>query len=130
MLSNWPILSVLIWLPILGGLAVIAIGEHRAVLARLMALAVAVLTFVLSITLFTAFDTSTAAMQFTELKPWIETFDIFYRLGVDGFAVPLILLTTFFGVIVVIAGWESIQERVKKEGTAHLTPHHQVVAQR
>ena len=46
-------------------------------------------------------------MQFTEIKPWIETFDIFYSLGVDGFSVPLILLTTFFGVLVVIAGWEA-----------------------
>jgi NADH-quinone oxidoreductase subunit M len=70
--------------------------------------------FILSITLFTSFDTSTAAMQFTEVKPWIETFDIFYSLGVDGFSVPLILLTTFFGVLVVIAGWESIQQKVNQ----------------
>ncbi|MDH3942435.1 MAG: NADH-quinone oxidoreductase subunit M, partial [Xanthomonadales bacterium] len=88
MASNWPILSVLIWLPIIGGLAVIAVGEHRAALARLLALVIAGLTFILSIMLFTGFDTSTAAMQFTELKPWIETFDIFYSLGVDGFSVP------------------------------------------
>ncbi|MFC1696445.1 NADH-quinone oxidoreductase subunit M [Pseudomonadota bacterium] len=120
MSSNWPILSVLIWLPILGGLAVIAIGEQRAALARLMALAIAAATFALSIMLFTGFDTSTAAMQFTELKPWIETFDIFYSLGVDGFSVPLILLTTFFGVIVVIAGWEVIQEKVNQYMAAFL----------
>ena len=112
--SNWPILSVLIWLPIIGGLVVVAVGEQRAAMARLLALAVSGLTFVLSITLFTAFDTSTAAMQFTEVKPWIETFDIYYNLGVDGFSVPLILLTTFFGVLVVIAGWESIQQKVNQ----------------
>ena len=112
--SNWPILSVLIWLPIIGGLAVVAVGEQRAALARLLALVVSGLTFILSITLFTSFDTSTAAMQFTEVKPWIETFDIFYSLGVDGFSVPLILLTTFFGVLVVIAGWESIQQKVNQ----------------
>jgi NADH-quinone oxidoreductase subunit M len=112
--SNWPILSVLIWLPIIGGLAVVAVGEQRAAMARLLALAVSGLTFVLSISLFTAFDTSTAAMQFTEVKPWIETFDIYYNLGVDGFSVPLILLTTFFGVLVVIAGWESIQQKVNQ----------------
>jgi NADH-quinone oxidoreductase subunit M len=111
---SWPILSVLIWLPIVGGLVVVAVGEQRAALARLLALVVSGLTFFLSITLFTAFDTSTAAMQFTELKPWIETFDIFYSLGVDGFSVPLILLTTFFGVLVVIAGWESIQQKVNQ----------------
>ena len=112
--SNWPILSVLIWLPIIGGLVVVAVGEQRAAMARLLALAVSGLTFVLSISLFTAFDTSTAAMQFTEVKPWIETFDIYYNLGVDGFSVPLILLTTFFGVLVVIAGWESIQRKVNQ----------------
>ena len=110
--SNWPILSVLIWLPILGAVIVLAAGEHRAALARVLALIVAGLTFLLSIPLFTGFDTSTAAMQFTEMKPWIETFHINYSLGVDGFSVPLILLTTFFGVLVVIAGWESITDKV------------------
>jgi len=120
MASNWPILSVLIWLPIFGGLAVIAVGEQRVALAKLLALVVSGLTFVLSIMLFTAFDTSTAAMQFTELKPWIEAFDIYYRLGVDGFAVPLILLTTFFGPLVVIAGWEVIQKKVNQYMAAFL----------
>ena len=62
MASNWPILSLLIWLPIFGGLAIITAGENRASLARVMALAVSGLTFFLSILLFTAFDTSTAAM--------------------------------------------------------------------
>jgi NADH-quinone oxidoreductase subunit M len=120
MLTNWPILSVLVWLPIFGGLAVIALGEHRASLAKLLALAVSILTFVFSIYLFTAFDESTAAMQFTESKSWIDTFDIFYSLGVDGFSVPLILLTTFFGVLVVIAGWEVIKVKVNQYMAAFL----------
>jgi NADH-quinone oxidoreductase subunit M len=120
MASNWPILSLLIWLPIAGGLVVIAAGDQRASLARLLALVFSLATFVLSILLYTAFDTSTAAMQFTEMKPWIETFDIFYYLGVDGFSVPLILLTTFFGVLVVIAGWEVIQEKVHQYMAAFL----------
>jgi NADH-quinone oxidoreductase subunit M len=118
--STWPILSVLIWLPIFGGLAIIVAGDSRPSLARLLALLVSLATFLLSIPLFTGFDTTTAAMQFTELKPWIETFDIFYYLGVDGFSVPLILLTTFFGVLVVIAGWEVIQERVHQYMAAFL----------
>jgi NADH-quinone oxidoreductase subunit M len=117
---NWPILSLLIWLPIIGGLVVIAVGEQRAVLARLLALLVSGLTFILSIFLYTAFDTSTAAMQFTEIKPWIATFDIWYFLGVDGFSVPLILLTTFFGVLVVIAGWQVIQVKVHQYMAAFL----------
>jgi len=120
MASNWPILSLLIWLPIFGGLAVITAGENRASLVRVMALAISGLTFFLSIMLFTAFDTSTATMQFTEIKPWIETFDIFYSLGVDGFSVPLILLTTFFGVLVVIAAWEVIQQNVHQYMAAFL----------
>ena len=120
MASNWPILSLLIWLPIFGGLAVIAVGDQRASLARLLALLFSVLTFVLSILLYTAFDTSTASMQFVELKPWIETFDIYYYLGVDGFSVPLILLTAFFGPLVVIAGWESIQTKVHQYMAAFL----------
>jgi NADH-quinone oxidoreductase subunit M len=120
MASNWPILSLLIWLPIFGGVAVIAAGDNRASLARVLALGVSGLTFVLSIFLFTAFDTSTADMQFTELKPWIETFDIFYALGVDGFSVPLILLTTFFGVLVVVAAWEVIQDKVHQYMAAFL----------
>ena len=120
MASNWPILSLLIWLPIFGGLAVIAAGDQRASLARVLALLFAGLTFLLSILLYTAFDTSTASMQFVELKPWIETFDIYYYLGVDGLSVPLILLTTFFGPLVVIAGWESIQTKVHQYMAAFL----------
>ena len=120
MASNWPILSLLIWLPIFGGLAVITAGASRATLAKVIALAVSALTFFLSILLFTAFDNSTAAMQFTEIKPWIETFDIFYSLGVDGFSVPLIMLTTFFGVLVVVAGWEVIKENVHQYMAAFL----------
>jgi len=120
MASNWPILSILIWLPILGGITVIAAGAQRASLARLLALVISILTFVFSISLFTSFDTTTAAMQFTELEPWVATFDIYYRLGVDGFSVPLILLTTFFGVLVVIAGWEAIQDNVHQYMAAFL----------
>jgi NADH-quinone oxidoreductase subunit M len=80
--------------------------------ARLLALAVSLLTLILSISLFTGFDRGTADMQFLENNVWIETFRINYFLGVDGFSVPLILLTTFFGVLVVIAGWDVIRSRV------------------
>ncbi|MCH8056392.1 MAG: NADH-quinone oxidoreductase subunit M [Proteobacteria bacterium] len=114
MASNWPILSILIWLPILGGVAVLAVGDQRAALARLLALVVSALVFMFSIFMLTAFESSTAAMQFSELSPWIAALDVNYHLGVDGFSVPLIMLTTFFGVLVVIAGWEVIQERVQQ----------------
>jgi NADH-quinone oxidoreductase subunit M len=106
------LLSLLIWIPILGGVGVMLAGNQRPVTARWLALLLASVTFGLSISLYIRFDPGSAAMQLQELSPWIETFGINYHLGVDGFAVPLILLTTFFGVLVVIAGWEVIQERV------------------
>jgi len=110
--SNWPVLSLLIWLPILGGMVVAALGEKKAAQARWLALIVALVTCVFSMTLFTGFDRATAAMQWVERTTWIGAFDVYYYLGVDGFSVPLILLTTFFGVLVVIAGWEVIRNRV------------------
>jgi len=120
MALNWPILSILIWLPILGGLTVLAVGDQRAALARLLALVISAVTFVFSILLVISFDPSSAAMQFSEFEPWITTFSVNYHLGVDGFSVPLILLTTFFGVLVVISSWEVIQEKVPQYMAAFL----------
>ena len=120
MSSQLPILSIVVWLPILGGIAVLALGDRRPVLARQLALAVAVATFVASIPLWTAFDAGTGAMQFVERHPWIDAFSVYYHLGVDGVSMPLILLTTFITVIVVIAGWEVIQTRVSQYFAAFL----------
>ena len=106
------LLSMLIWVPILGGVLVLIAGSRRRSQARWLALLASLATFFLSIALYLNFDTGSAAMQFQELHPWIEVFKINYHLGVDGFAVPLILLTTLFGVLVVIAGWEVIQTKV------------------
>jgi NADH-quinone oxidoreductase subunit M len=111
MLLDAPILSTLIWLPILGGLLILAIGDQRPVMARWAALVVAVLTFVISIPLATQFDVTTANMQFVERLPWIEAFNIEYFLGVDGLSMPLVLLTTFTTVLVVISAWEVIQKK-------------------
>jgi NADH-quinone oxidoreductase subunit M len=110
--ANWPLLSLLIWIPVIGGVIAIALGEQKAAQARLLALVASAVTFFLSLSLFTGFDRETAAMQFEERSPWIERFDIWYHLGVDGFSVPLILLTTFFGLLVVIASWDVIRNRV------------------
>jgi NADH-quinone oxidoreductase subunit M len=79
-----------------------------------------VLTFLVSIPLWTGFDTATAAMQFGEKSSWIPAFKIFYHLGVDGISMPLILLTTFTTVLVVIAGWEVIQYKVAQYMAAFL----------
>jgi NADH-quinone oxidoreductase subunit M len=111
------ILSLLIWLPIAGGAAVLFIGDGgdaasgRAGQMRWLALGISVMTFLISIPLYTGFDTSTAAMQFVERKPWIDALNVEYYLGVDGISAPLILLTTFITPLVVIAGWNSIKAR-------------------
>ena len=105
MFSDFPLLSLVIWTPIVGGLIILATGDQAAIAARRQALAVSVATFLLSIPLFSEFDRSSAQMQFVEQASWISTFNINYSLGVDGISVPLILLTTFSTVLVVIAAW-------------------------
>ena len=108
------ILSLLIWLPIAGGMLVLAVGRQGGGGVRLdrwLALLTAVATFLVSIPLWTQFDRTSAGMQYLEVLPWIPQFGVKYFLGVDGFSMPLILLTTFLTPIVVIAGWESIKVR-------------------
>ena len=117
---NGFLLSILIWLPILGSIGVMMAGAQRPAMAKGLALVIAVATFVLGLPLFFAFDTTTAAMQFVEQRPWIEILNIQYYLGIDGFSAPLILLTMFFGVLVVIAGWRSIQKNVNQYMAAFL----------
>ncbi len=111
--SALPLLSLLVWLPILGGLITLALGNERANTARWFATGVATATFALSILLFTGFEFSTAAMQFVENKPWIPAFDIRYHFGVDGFSVPLIGLTALTSVLVLIGAW-GVDKRVSQ----------------
>ena len=111
------LLSTLIWLPIIGGLFVLLTGRGDAKpesgfrLENWLSLVITVLTFVLSIPLYTDFDSSTAAMQFVERTSWISRFNVEYFLGVDGFSMPLIMLTTFLTPLVIIAGWTVIKKR-------------------
>ncbi|WP_457674807.1 NADH-quinone oxidoreductase subunit M [Thiolapillus sp.] len=120
MSADWPILSAIIWLPVLGGLLVLFSGDKAPNVSRWLALAVAVLTFLISIPLWTGFDASTAAMQFEENLPWIESFKVNYHLGVDGISMPLILLTTFITILVIIAGWQVIQYKPSQYMAAFL----------
>jgi NADH-quinone oxidoreductase subunit M len=107
------ILSILIWLPILGGILILSTGGDRnAQLARKIALGFSGGTFLLSLSLYADFDITTASMQFVERYQWIESLHIQYFLGVDGISMPLIILTTLLTIIVVIAGWEVITKRV------------------
>lgn len=115
MLFGFPILSLIIWLPILAGVGVLATGGDRnAQAARWIALAGAVAGFLVAIPLYTRFDPLTNAMQFVEFSPWIEHFNIHYHLGIDGIAMPLILLNCFTTPLVVIAGWQVISKRVSQ----------------
>jgi len=113
MIFGYPLLSVVIWLPIVFGGLVLATGNDRnAPLARLIALLGALLGLLVALPLYTGFDRMTSAMQFVELKPWITMFNIHYHLGVDGISLLLVLLNCFFTLIVVIAGWQVIEKRV------------------
>ncbi|HEY6044413.1 MAG TPA: NADH-quinone oxidoreductase subunit M, partial [Nitrosospira sp.] len=115
MLFGFPLLSLIIWLPILAGIGVLATGGDRnAQAARWIALAGALAGFLVAIPLYTRFDPLTNAMQFVEFSPWIEHFNIHYHLGIDGIAMPLILLNCFTTPLVVIAGWQVISKRVSQ----------------
>src|SRR5215213_9535022 len=108
---NWPILSVIVWLPVVGGIAVLLLGSERAQLGKQIALGVSIITFALSLPLWFGFDFDSASMQFVENVTWIERFSADYALGVDGISMPLVLLTTFLTPFVVVAGWEVIETR-------------------
>ena len=114
------LLSILIWLPVAGGVLVLACGDQRIGAVRWIALATAVATFALSVPLYTGFDPSTAAFQFLEQAPWIPAFNATYHLGVDGISLPLVLLTTFITVPVVIAAWTVIDKRPSQYYAAFL----------
>ncbi|MCW9015102.1 MAG: NADH-quinone oxidoreductase subunit M [Gammaproteobacteria bacterium] len=112
MFADWPLLSLVVWIPIIGGIIVLLSGDKGdAEGARRLALIVSIVTFVLSLGLYTGFDTGTAQMQFVERFEWIGTYNIFYHLGVDGISMPLIILTTFTTILVVLAGWEVIKNK-------------------
>ena len=109
------LLSLAIWLPIAAGVLVMVLGrDDQARSARWIALIAAVLSFLVTLPLASGFDSGTAAMQFQESLPWIERFNVHYRLGVDGLSMWFVLLTAFITVIVVISAWEVIEDRVNQ----------------
>ena len=120
------LLSFLIWLPIAGGILLLIIGDdddvksQRSVTMRTVALAMSVLTFIVSIALYIWFDNAETGMQFIERVSWIPALNVYYYLGVDGISAPLILLTTFISPLVVLAGWDSIKERPAQYFSAFL----------
>jgi NADH-quinone oxidoreductase subunit M len=119
MMFDGRLLSLVIWLPIAGGFIVLALGD-RVAAARWVSLIVSGLELVFSVPLYTSFKTGTAAMQFVERAPWISTIHSEYYIGVDGISMPLILLTTFTTVLIVIASWENVEKRVAQYFAAFL----------
>lgn len=120
MFNTLPILSILIWLPIIGGLLVLAAKKVSVGAVRWLSLIIALATLVVSVVLMRGFDGSQYAMQFYEQIPWIDAFNIYYALGVDGISVPLILLTTVITVLVIIAGWDIARDRIAEYLAAFL----------
>ncbi|MEY4121209.1 MAG: hypothetical protein RLZZ457_47 [Pseudomonadota bacterium] len=109
------LLSLAIWTPILFGVVLLALGrDEHAKTVRWIALIGSLVSLGVTLPLYSGFDVSSSAMQFVEKAPWIERFNVFYNLGVDGLSLWFVLLTAFITVIVVIAGWEVITERVNQ----------------
>src|SRR5436190_13312309 len=107
------LLSLAIWIPVVAGLLILAAGgDKNAPLQRTIALGGAVLGFLVTIPLFTGFDLANPGMQFVQNLPWFERFNVNYHLGVDGISVLFILLNSFVTVLVVIAGWSVVENRV------------------
>ena len=107
------LLSLAIWLPILAGVVLLALGrDSQAGTVRWVALLAAFASFVVTLPLIKGFDSSTAALQFQEKLSWIERFNVHYHLGVDGLSMWFVPLTAFITVIVVVAAWEVITDRV------------------
>ena len=119
-MSNWPLLSLLIWLPILGGLLAMACGNARPSAARWVSLGASLVILALSLLLLTGFEFGHAGLQFLERREWIPAFDIQYHLGADGISVALIVLTTITTVLVLIGAWGSITTRVSQYYAAML----------
>ena len=110
-----PYLSLAVWVPIVAGLLALAFGRDREPgPVRWIALVGAVAGFLVTVPLYTQFNTATSAMQFVEMAEWIPRFGIHYHLGVDGISVLFILLNSFITVLVVWAGWEVITTRVSQ----------------
>lgn len=119
--QTFPWLTLAVFVPIVFGLLVLALGgDNRRGLTLWLSLIGAVAGLLVTIPLYTGFDASTANMQFVENVPWISAFNVNYHLGVDGISLWFVLLTAFVTIIVVLAGWEVITSRVAQYMAAFL----------
>jgi NADH-quinone oxidoreductase subunit M len=119
--NSIPWLTLAVFTPIFFGILLLCVGrDDRANYTRWLALAGAIIAFLVTIPLYVNFDPSTASMQFVENALWIAAFPVYYHLGVDGISLWFVLLTAFINVIVVVAGWQVITYRVAQYMAAFL----------
>src|SRR5258708_38580036 len=115
MTANWPILSLVTFLPVAGAVFIAFVRGTPEVVARnarMTALWTSLIVFALSILLWLEFDTTTADFQFVEIHDWIPAFGITYQMGVDGISLWFVLLSTFLTPLCILPSWEAIQVRV------------------
>lgn len=112
-MSQLPLLSLLIWLPMLGGvIALFCTGNEHANKARWVALITSLVCLGICFPLWMGFDTTTYAMQYAENYRWIPQYGMVYSLGIDGISLPMVVLSTFTTFVVVLASWQAIKVRV------------------
>ena len=111
---GYPILSTLIFLPVVGALLLILINRSRELWIKWIALIFSTATFILSLPLFTHFDKTTYKMQFVERHEWIPAWNINYYLGIDGISVLLVLLTTLSSILCILISWNAIKIKIKE----------------
>lgn len=122
MFAQLPLLTILIWLPLVGAMLVLFTGgDKNANIARTIAVTIGLASFLLCIPLYLGFDPGRYDMQMTEDHLWIRAYQIHYALGIDGISLVMIILTNFTGLLVVIAGCHSIKVRVSQYMAAFLT---------
>ncbi|HVM29189.1 MAG TPA: NADH-quinone oxidoreductase subunit M [Candidatus Limnocylindrales bacterium] len=113
-MENLPLLSIVIFLPLVGALAIAFIPRERLALIRGAALVTALATFVVSLFLLLGFDANVADFQMREEMEWIPAFGIEYKLGLDGMSLALVVLTTTLTWIAILASFGPIVDRVKE----------------
>ena len=114
------LLSLLVWLPVIGGVALLLLqGRFSLLQQKIWALFFALLGFFLAVVALVNFDTGYSGMQFVERHTWIPTFDVEYALGIDGVSLALLLLSSFVGVLVVLGAWP-VQQKIAQYLAAFL----------
>lgn len=111
---SFPILSLLIFFPILGGIALLGIGKENVKGIKIMAFIVSIFELLFSLPLWFSFDKTTYQMQFVERHSWISLFNIEYYLGIDGISILFVLLSALITILCVLVSWNSIEKKVKE----------------